>query len=71
MVILDQILVVLDFSNVIPKEFPGLPPDQEIKFCIDIDLGTQPISIPPYQMTPKELKELHTQLQELLDKGFI
>ena len=30
-----------------------------------------PISIPPYRMVPRELKELKTQLQDLVDKGFI
>ena len=30
-----------------------------------------PISQAPYRMTPTELKELKTQLQELVDKGFI
>ena len=32
---------------------------------------TAPISKVPYCMTPAELKELQTQLQELLEKGFI
>ena len=38
---------------------------------IDILLGTTPISRSPYYMAPIELKELKTQLQEILDKGFI
>ena len=33
--------------------------------------GSVPISIPPYRMTSMELKELKTQLQDLVDKGFI
>ena len=33
--------------------------------------GTTPISRAPYRMAPTELKELKTQLQELLDKGFV
>ena len=37
----------------------------------DILLGTTPISRAPYFMAPIELKELKTQLQELLDKGFV
>ena len=32
---------------------------------------TNPISIPPYQMAPVELKELKAQLKDLLGKGFI
>ena len=45
----------------------GLPPHREIKFCIDVILGTTSISMPPYRMAPAELKELKEQLQELLD----
>ena len=33
--------------------------------------SSAPISIPPYRMTLMELKELKTQLQDLVDKGFI
>ena len=50
---------------------PGLPPEREIEFCIDVVPGTDPISMPPYRMAPAELSELKEQLQELLDKGFI
>ena len=53
------------------KNLPGLPPDREIEFCIDIVPGTDPISMPPYRMAPAELKELNEQLKELLDQGFI
>ena len=67
---IDQIPVVRDYSDVFLEELPGLPPDREIEFCIDVVSGTQPISIPPYRMAPAELKELKAQLQDLLDKGF-
>ena len=60
-----------DYPDVFPEELPGLPPDRDIEFCIDITEGTQPISIPPYRMAPVELRELKAQLQDLLDKGFI
>ncbi|XP_070007110.1 uncharacterized protein [Nicotiana sylvestris] len=43
----------------------------EIDFGIDVMQGTQPISIPPYRMTPAELKELKEQLKDFLEKGFI
>ncbi|KAJ8771340.1 hypothetical protein K2173_026517 [Erythroxylum novogranatense] len=66
-----DIPVVREFLDVFPTELLGLPPDRETKFTIDIIPGTAPISIPPYRMAPVELKELKTQLQELLDKGFI
>ena len=68
---LGEISVVKDFSDVFPEELPGLPPDREIEFGIDVSPGTQPISIPLYRMAPLELRELKVQLQDLLDKGFI
>ena len=67
----DRVPVVCEFPDVFPEELPGLPPDREIEFCIDVVLGTDPISMPPYRMAPAELKELNEQLKELLDKGFI
>jgi hypothetical protein len=48
-----------------------MPPDQDIKFAIELQPGTTPISKRPYQMPPAELAELKKQLQELLDNGFI
>ena len=63
--------MVHEFLDVFPEELPGLPPEREIKFCMDVVPGTDPISMPPYRMTPIELKELKEQLQELLDNGFI
>ncbi|XP_069152026.1 uncharacterized protein [Solanum lycopersicum] len=49
----------------------GVPPDRDIDFAIDLELGTKLISIPPYRMAPAELKELKDQFQDLLSKGFI
>ena len=63
--------VVCEFSDVFPEELPGLPLEREVEFSIDLILGTTPISIAPYRMAPIELKELKTQLQELVDRGFI
>ena len=68
---LGDIPVVRDFSYVFPDDLPGLAPNREIEFNIDLLPGTNPISIAPYRMAPTELKELKEQLQELLDKGFI
>ncbi|KAK5842194.1 hypothetical protein PVK06_004524 [Gossypium arboreum] len=68
---MEQLSVVNEFTDVFPEELPGLPPDREVEFTIDVIPGTAPISITPYRMAPAELKELKTQLQELLDKGFI
>ncbi|XP_040931910.1 uncharacterized protein [Gossypium hirsutum] len=52
-------------------ELPGLSPDREVELAIEVYPSTAPISIPPYRMSPTELKELKIQLQDLLDRGFI
>ncbi|RVX19278.1 Transposon Ty3-I Gag-Pol polyprotein [Vitis vinifera] len=66
-----KIPVVRKFQDVFPDELPGLPPHREFDFSIEVYLGTDPISVSPYRMAPLELKELKTQLDELLGKGFI
>ncbi|XP_070024610.1 uncharacterized protein, partial [Nicotiana sylvestris] len=66
---IDSVPVVRDFPDVFPADLPGMPPDRDIDFGIDLVPGTKPISIPPYHMAPAELKELKEQLQELLEKG--
>ena len=63
--------VVNEFLDVFPKDLPEVPPLREIDFGIDLDPDTKPISIPPYRMTPVELKELKLELKDLTDKGFI
>ncbi|KAL8121917.1 hypothetical protein AgCh_018593 [Apium graveolens] len=49
----------------------GLPPDREIEFAIELAPGTAPVSKDPYRLAPVEMKELASQLQELLDNGMI
>ena len=68
---LENVPVVCEFPDVFPEDLPGLPSDRELEFEIEVLLGSAPISIPPYRMAPMELKELKTQLQDLVDKGFI
>jgi hypothetical protein len=68
---IERIPVVRDYPDVFPDELPGMPPDRDIEFAIELQPGTAPISKRPYRMPPAELAELKKQLQELLDKGFI
>jgi hypothetical protein len=67
----ERIPVVCEYPDVFPDELPGMPPDRDIEFAIELQPGTAPISKRPYRMPPAELAELKKQLQELLDKGFI
>jgi hypothetical protein len=68
---LKKIPVVCEYADVFLNELPGMPPDRDIEFAIELQPGTTPISKRPYWMPPIELAELKKQLQELLDKGFI
>ena len=63
--------MVRDFPDVFPEELPGMPPDREVEFVIDLLPGTAPISKQPYKMSVEELKELKKQLTELQEAGYI
>ncbi|XP_050108715.1 uncharacterized protein LOC126587672 [Malus sylvestris] len=67
----EEVGVVRHYPDVFPDDLPGLPPDRDVEFSIDLLPGTNPISLTPYRMAPAELRELKIQLQELIDKGFI
>jgi hypothetical protein len=68
---LEEILIVCEYPDIFLDDLPGMPPDQDIEFIIELQPGTAPISKRPYCMPPNELAELKIQLQDLLDKGFI
>jgi hypothetical protein len=55
---LDEIPVVCEYPDVFPDELPGMPPDRDVEFVIELQPGTAPISKRPYRMPPKELVEL-------------
>jgi hypothetical protein len=66
-----DILVVCEFPDVFPEDLPGLPLKRDVEFVIELKPGMTPISRRSYRMPPNELGELKTQLQDLLEKGFI
>eukprot|EP00253_Pinus_taeda_P030276 PITA_30276 len=70
-VILNNIPVIQEFTDVFPEEIPGLPPRRNIDFTIQLVPGAAPVSRAPYRMSVPELTELKMQLQELLDKDYI
>uniref|UniRef100_A0A2N9IFH6 CCHC-type domain-containing protein n=1 Tax=Fagus sylvatica TaxID=28930 RepID=A0A2N9IFH6_FAGSY len=65
---LENIPIVSKFPEVFPEDLPGLPPDREIEFSIDLLPGSGPISKAPYRMASAELKELKEQLQEEINR---
>jgi hypothetical protein len=64
-----DIPVVCEFPDVFSEDLPGLPPERDVEFVIELKPGTTPISRRSYRMPPNELTELKTQLQDLLEKG--
>jgi hypothetical protein len=66
-----DIRVVQEFPDVFPEELPGMPPDRDIEFLIELLPGTPLISKRPYRMLVNELVELKKQIAELQANGFI
>src|SRR3954468_15651423 len=54
---MDNVLVIKDYPDVFPEELPGMPPDREVEFLIDLMPGTGPIAKRSYKMDVDELKE--------------
>jgi hypothetical protein len=52
---IEQYPVLSKFSDVFPKELPGLPPKRELEFTIELKLGMKPITKAPYHMMTPEL----------------
>jgi hypothetical protein len=67
----DGIRVVSEFPDVFPDDLPGMPPDSDIEFSIDLLPGTAPITKQPYRMAPVEHEEVKKTIDELLAKGYI
>jgi hypothetical protein len=68
---LNEIGIAREYPNVFPKDLPGMPPDRDIEFIIELLPGMPPISKRPYRMPVNELVELKKQIAELQSKGFI
>jgi hypothetical protein len=62
---------VREYPDVFPEELPGMPPDRDIEFVIDLIPRTSPIAKRPCRMAAPELAELMKQLRELQRSGFI
>ena len=68
---LEDVPIASEYPDVFPEELPGMPPDRDIEFVIDLVPGTSPIAKRPYRMAATELAELKKQLGELQQSGFI
>jgi hypothetical protein len=48
---IEEIPVVREFPNVFPDNLPGMPPERDIEFKIELQPGTAPVAKSPYKMT--------------------
>jgi hypothetical protein len=68
---LNEIRVAQEYPKVFPENLPGMSPDCDIEFIIEMLPGTPPISKRPYRMLVNELVKLKKQIAELQSKEFI
>ena len=64
-VVQEEVPVVKDYPDVFLEELPGMPPDRDIEFLIELLPGTGPISKRPYRMPANDLEEIKKQIKEL------
>ena len=50
---LEEVPVVNEYPDVFPDELPGMPPDRDIEFSIDLVPGTSPIARDPIKWQPQ------------------
>ncbi|KAK8949134.1 hypothetical protein KSP39_PZI005042 [Platanthera zijinensis] len=61
-----------EFQDVYPDELPSeLPPMRDIQHAIDFVPGSSLPNLPHYRLNPTAHVELHSQISDLLQKGFI
>ena len=59
--------VVREFLDVFPEDFPGIPPERQVEFSIDLVPGAAPVTKAPYRLAPPEMQELSKQLELTLN----
>ncbi|XP_071714872.1 uncharacterized protein [Rutidosis leptorrhynchoides] len=67
--VVSDIPVVSEYPEVFPDELPGLPPIREVEHKIELMPGATPVAKSPYRLAPSEIREMMSQIQELLDRG--
>jgi hypothetical protein len=53
-----DIRTISKYPDIFPEELPGMPPDREIEFVIEIVPGSTPIFKRPYRMIVNQLLNL-------------
>ncbi|GJU96485.1 hypothetical protein Tco_1321241, partial [Tanacetum coccineum] len=53
---IEDVPIVRDFSEVFPKDLPGLPPTRQVEFHIELIPGVAPVARAPYRLACNTLK---------------
>jgi len=62
---LKNIAVVQNFPEVFPNDIPGLPPNREIEFSIDLMPAVGPIFIAPYRMSTIRISRIEETIRRV------
>nr|GEV16006.1 hypothetical protein [Tanacetum cinerariifolium] len=54
---LEDVLIVCDFPEVFPEDFPAVPPTRQVEFQIDLVPGAALVAWTPYRLAPSVMKE--------------
>lgn len=68
---LEDLPMVREYPDVFPNELPGMPPDRDLEFVINLVPGTTSSSKRPYRLPVNDLVELKQQIEEMQSKGFV
>ena len=49
---IESVSIVREFLDVFPADLPGMPPDRDIDFCIDLEPGTPLFLYPLIEWLP-------------------
>jgi hypothetical protein len=63
-----EVPIVCEFSDVFPEELPGMPPDRDIEFVIELMPSSALIYKSLYRMATPKLVKLKEHIKELLEK---
>ena len=44
-----------NFPDIFPEELPGIPPERQVEFRIDLLPGATPVAKSPYRLAPEEM----------------
>ena len=69
----DELMELLQkHDQILTKELSAqLPPFREVNHEIDVESGSIPLSRPPFRLSQPELDELHRQMDQMLQRGFL